>query len=149
MVQMKGCLYRVWVKKLILLYIPHGSDESYYYDKFILSYFFLYIPHGSDERWWRRHESCHHHRLYIPHGSDERLFARALAALSYFFISHMVQMKAASLAWPVPFRAILYIPHGSDESFVTWIGNACYLILYIPHGSDERWLILSSLRLNL
>jgi len=32
----------------------------------------LYIPHGSDESWYKAHLRKFRIKLYIPHGSDER-----------------------------------------------------------------------------
>jgi len=55
----------------IILYIPHGSDESHYID----------LPRVLCKR------------LYIPHGSDERRIFEINSSGVIAFISHMVQMK--------------------------------------------------------
>ncbi len=75
-------LYPTWFRWKLLrarkqsrkgvLYIPHGSDESYRCWQFMFRHYLLYIPHGSDE-------------------SSEGV-AQGFSGIS--FISHMVQMKA-------------------------------------------------------
>jgi len=59
--------------KSVNLYIPHGSDESYFYANVYLTHMPLYIPHGSDE--------------------SSRIAWVTILILTVFFISHMVQMK--------------------------------------------------------
>jgi len=55
-----------------VLYIPHGSDESYY-DKFLLYFFLGFISHMVQMKdTIVINKSCHW-QLYIPHGSDESL----------------------------------------------------------------------------
>jgi len=54
---------------------------------------FLYIPHGSDESWYKAHLRKFRIKLYIPHGSDERTALVDYTGLKDSFISHMVQMK--------------------------------------------------------
>ena len=113
----------------------------------------LYIPHGSDERY--RWESCSHRyrALYIPHGSDERRSDACSTAFLICFISHMVQMKAAyevtsengkTTLYPTWFRwkqgfeinpslkELLYIPHGSDES-LGLKKNSVFPLVFISH----------------
>jgi len=58
-----------------LLYIPHGSDESYNLSRTIRLFRRLYIPHGSDERLKSESQCNWFSRLYIPHGSDESFYA--------------------------------------------------------------------------
>jgi len=55
----------------ILLYIPHGSDES---ETLVTVVFYI-------------------KSLYIPHGSDESVSGSATPDEIFIFISHMVQMK--------------------------------------------------------
>jgi len=50
MVQMKGKRYLPPRDILVLLYIPHGSDESVKSHLNSFLQYLLYIPHGSDER---------------------------------------------------------------------------------------------------
>jgi len=74
------------LRRLFLLYIPHGSDES------IAGFWLneLYSP------------------LYIPHGSDESLSFGRKSCEWISFISHMVQMKENAAAWRVESRRTLY-----------------------------------------
>ncbi len=166
------------------LYIPHGSDESSLFSIFSPPVFHfishmvqmkeiiaahacsvgsgLYIPHGSDEsEMWRRQRRCKSRNLYIPHGSDESTLSLDMPTLHRFFISHMVQMKAASFMSPMP-GSVNFISHMvqmkassllekpppfanfishmvqmKGDAFTSWIWMShC---LYIPHGSDERF----------
>ena len=55
------------------LYIPHGSDESWYKAHLRKFKIKLYIPHGSDESRNTVYKTYRLCDLYIPHGSDERL----------------------------------------------------------------------------
>ena len=80
-------------KTTLVLYIPHGSDESHFCVQEFLLILALYIPHGSDER----------RKRWIP------------MWCVCCFISHMVQMKARNAMRDYA-RKNLYIPHGSDES---------------------------------
>ena len=142
-----------------ILYIPHGSDESWLFSSSILSKICFFISHMVQMKvfhlpkfrlpflplyptWfrWKRpwnHKPCRKDTLYIPHGSDERT------------------MKLYEL----DNHKLLYIPHGSDERskkfwvskrrlntlYPTWfrwkVGENGYPVipfqLYIPHGSDE------------
>jgi len=88
------------------------KDHSYLSCCFCLQ---LYIPHGSDESWYKAHLRKFHIKLYIPHGSDERQIQSIKSERHLYFISHMVQMKGQTLI-KKPIRLQLYIPHGSDES---------------------------------
>ena len=103
-------------KKVISLYIPHGSDESIpeaniiqLTDDDFISHMvqmkvlcvmlmkcqtMIFISHMVQMKVTsleeRRHEACF---LYIPHGSDERFFFLLYTFIYIYFISHMVQMK--------------------------------------------------------
>ena len=93
MVQMKVIFYVVYMQNLIMLYIPHGSDESYNIweiEKSNISF----ISHMVQMKATRTRIINNVFKLYIPHGSDER------------------KEKTIWLA----IKTILYIPHGSDES---------------------------------
>ena len=52
MVQMKGRVVFELPEEERLLYIPHGSDESFHKFSDIVKMIKLYIPHGSDESFW-------------------------------------------------------------------------------------------------
>jgi len=54
----------------------------------------LYIPHGSDESASILPSASFIKTLYIPHGSDERFPSKPSEYTNFYFISHMVQMKA-------------------------------------------------------
>ncbi len=74
--------------------------------------------------------------LYIPHGSDESSPPPFDSFPSWFFISHMVQMKGFFAAISIAFL-ILFISHMvqmKDTCAYLKIGK---MSLYIPHGSDE------------
>jgi len=80
---MKVCLLSRLLTALAMLYIPHGSDESYYYDKFILYFFLGFISHMV--------------QMKAP-----SLLARLFCWL--IFISHMVQMKEMFIHREAGFR---------------------------------------------
>ena len=81
---------------LVLLYIPHGSDERC-----------LWVPWRAPKLRFISHmvqmkanilpPSRHLYRLYIPHGSDESRLNRLFSPPFVCFISHMVQMKVPSI----------------------------------------------------
>ena len=79
-----------------VLYIPHGSDESWYkayLRKFNIK---LYIPHGSDESYWYKFVWSFKITLY-PTWFRWKLALRSIFFEAFFlFISHMVQMKATT-----------------------------------------------------
>ena len=53
----------------------------------------LYIPHGSDETFFKKLRKQPKAYLYIPHGSDETTNGFINLMLLRCFISHTVQMK--------------------------------------------------------
>ena len=114
-----------------ILYIPHGSDESWLFSSSILSKICFFISHMVQMKvfhlpkfrlpflplyptWfrWKRpwnHKPCRKDTLYIPHGSDERT------------------MKLYEL----DNHKLLYIPHGSDErSKKFWVSKRRLNTLY-------------------
>ena len=54
--------------------------------------FELYIPHGSDNTFFKRPVPLWPSDLYIPHGSDNTETEEIKKAVSVDFISHMVQI---------------------------------------------------------
>ena len=92
MVQMKAARHH-WYAACADLYIPHGSDESWYCDFVSCLKFVLYIPHGSDERWedW---EDWEDRGTFISHMVQmKERWDCAFQKIWRGFISHMVQMK--------------------------------------------------------
>ena len=98
----------------------------------------LYIPHGSDNTWVFSDPKTAHDSLYIPHGSDNTgTIYISLLYPTLFFISHMVQIIRF---WKLNYIWLwmLYIPHGSDNTFKLFkFFFYFFFILYIPHGSDN------------
>ena len=95
MVQMKG-VKQLFFTPIVVLYIPHGSDESFFlYHRGTLRKSALYPT------WfrWKKNRgffSSINKKLYIPHGSDESWVTVPTSWLGQPFISHMVQMKESA-----------------------------------------------------
>jgi len=123
---------RLKVYQRVLLYIPHGSDESRLSasrsnrDKNFISHMvqmkelkikpFISVVLTLYPTWFRWKETLvtvasHIKSLYIPHGSDES-FSNASS-------------KDEALT--------LYIPHGSDESKVVFRWDCLALFFFISH----------------
>jgi len=109
------CVKQLFFAPIVILYIPHGSDERCVKQLFFAPIVILYIPHGSDESSSKSSAIRIFKRLYIPHGSDESGIRVNHKDSFYDFISHMVQMKVFVIPIFLNWSKLLYIPHGSDE----------------------------------
>ncbi len=76
----------------MILYIPHGSDETYYTLAHIYSYM-SFISHMVQMKLICDRGIMAEITLYIPHGSDETYCPCFVSPFYFIFISHMVQMK--------------------------------------------------------
>jgi len=152
--------YKVFFLIVIILYIPHGSDETLLLissSKITLDF----ISHTVQMKQKLPYDTnLLNLLLYIPHGSDETLsklcITHRLPALypTRFRWNKGLLMKTQCL------KRELYIPHGSDETVSSKRSPRCLrnfishtvqmklvhqaflsvlmaVILYIPHGSDE------------
>ena len=63
-----------------------------YINYFLVFLLLLYIPHGSDNTQWLRQRKGKELDLYIPHGSDNTVKDIAELYKTDDFISHMVQI---------------------------------------------------------
>ena len=146
---------------MLLIYIPHGSDETRAMSDISSRTDLIYIPLGSDETLCPAIIKRRCKTIYIPHGSDETEAVIAFCSSRKAFISHMVQMKqihnlqvamglrSLFISHMVQMKLLLFQAYKylKNHLYPTWF-RWNHLILhhfsrinanYIPHCSDETW----------
>ena len=144
--------------QLLLLYIPHGSDNTHFYFLAIpVSILFishmvqiiqhcpyafqfallLFISHMVQIILFTKSVCPFCISLYIPHGSDNtKLPLNTISLLDFHFISHMVQIILPQLSHNTP-HYNNFISH-MVQIILEYNALICvYFQLYIPHGSDN------------